>query len=263
MLGYVPQAISADGDLTGYENLLIYAKLFHVRKEEREGRIRNALNYMNLDERTNDLVKHYSGGMMRRLEIAQSLVNRPRMLFLDEPTIGLDPRSRTQVREYIRRLKDESGATILITTHDTEEAEKLCERLVIMNAGVIAVSGTPDELKKSAGEDFITVTVAQREPPSTLPAEIGELASAETGTITIRAPDGRKAIPRVVEYLEKRGIVLESISLRRPTLDDVFMKYGGTGLESGSLQELRSERRSFVRHAGGCPELCSTRFKIP
>ena len=135
LLAYVPQAISADGDLSGYENLLIFSKLFHVKKEERRARIEEALEYMNLTSRANGLVKHYSGGMMRRLEIAQALVNRPKVLFLDEPSLGLDPNSKTQVWEYVRRLSREFGTTVLVTTHDMEEANELCQRLSIMNAG--------------------------------------------------------------------------------------------------------------------------------
>lgn len=142
MQGYVPQAISVDGDLTGYENLLIFAKLCYVPEAHREELIRDALEYMDLTERSDDLVKHYSGGMMRRLEIAQALVNRPRILFLDEPSIGLDPFSRRQVIGYVKQLNEKYKTTILITTHDMAEADELCHRLAIMNAGRFAVIGS-------------------------------------------------------------------------------------------------------------------------
>ena len=138
MLGFVPQAISVDGDLTGYENLLIFAKLFYVEREQRDRRIHDALELFGLAERANDLVKHYSGGMMRRLEIAQALVNRPKLLFLDEPSIGLDPYSRLQVIDHIKQLNRNFGTTILLTTHDMAEADELCDRLAIMSMGRIA-----------------------------------------------------------------------------------------------------------------------------
>ncbi|MEO9364413.1 MAG: ATP-binding cassette domain-containing protein, partial [Nitrososphaera sp.] len=161
MLGYVPQSISVDADLTAYENLLIFSKLSYVSKQERDERIREALQYMGLVGRANDLVKHFSGGMMRRLEIAQALVNRPRVLLLDEPSIGLDPASKRQVWKSIKQLRQDYGTTILITTHDMAEADALCDRVAIMSAGKIAVMGNPAELKRTVGGgDRVTVNLA-------------------------------------------------------------------------------------------------------
>jgi len=248
MLGFVPQAISVDGDLTGYENLLIFAKLFFVDREERNSRIRTALELFGLEDRADDLVKHYSGGMMRRLEIAQALVNRPKLLFLDEPSIGLDPYSRKQVIEHIRQLNREFGTTILLTTHDMAEADELCDRLAIMNLGKIAVSGAPRDLKRSVGGDVLTVAVSGQ-VPETLPGELGSVASAEKGTVKILTVDGEKAIPRITDFFEQNGVTVESISLSRPTLEDVFMKYTKASLQQeGSFRDARSARRSIARH---------------
>src|SRR5918911_553787 len=161
MLGYVPQSISVDADLTAYESLLIFSKLSYVNKKEREERIHAALKQMDLEKRSNEIVKHFSGGMMRRLEIAQALVNRPRLLLLDEPSIGLDPASKRQVWKNVKQLRQDYGTTILITTHDMAEADALCDRLAIMSAGKIAVLGNPAELKKTViGGDIVTVTLA-------------------------------------------------------------------------------------------------------
>jgi ABC-2 type transport system ATP-binding protein len=248
MLGFVPQAISVDGDLTGYENLLIFAKLFFVDHEQRRKRIQDALNYFGLADRANDLVKHYSGGMMRRLEIAQALVNRPKLLFLDEPSIGLDPYSRKQVIEQVRALNQEFGTTIFITTHDMGEADELCHRLAIMNLGKLAISGEPRELKKSVGGDVLTVTVSGQ-GAAVIPGALGSVVSSEHGVIKILTADGEKAIPRITDYLEGNGAVVESVSLSRPTLDDVFMKYAKAPLQQeGTFQEARSVRRSIARH---------------
>lgn len=248
MLGFVPQAISVDGDLTGYENLLIFAKLFFVDREQRKKRISEALEYFGLADRGNDLVKHYSGGMMRRLEIAQALVNRPRLLFLDEPSIGLDPYSRMQVIKQVKDLNQNFGTTIFITTHDMTEADELCDRLAIMNLGKMAISGSPAELKKTVGGDILTVSVSGRLPDA-VPRELGSLVSSEGGVLKILTEDGEKAIPRITDYLEGKGVGVESVSLSRPTLDDVFMKYAKTGLkQEGSFVEARSARRSIVRH---------------
>jgi ABC-2 type transport system ATP-binding protein len=248
MLGFVPQAISVDGDLSGYENLLIFAKLFFVDHDQRNKRIREALDLFGLADRANDLVKHYSGGMMRRLEIAQALVNRPRLLFLDEPSIGLDPYSRMQVIEQVKELNETFGTTILVTTHDMAEADELCDRLAIMNLGKIATSGSPKELKRSVGGDVLTVTVSGKVPDS-IPKDLGSVVSSEQGTVKILTVDGEKAIPRVTDYLEQSGVMVESVSLSRPTLDDVFMKYAKASLQQeGTFREARSARRSITRH---------------
>jgi ABC-2 type transport system ATP-binding protein len=150
-IGYVPQLLSADGAMTGYENLLIFAKLYDIPRKERDGRIRETLEFIGLAEERDKLVRHYSGGMIRRLEIAQSMMHRPRVLFLDEPTVGLDPAARHLVWRYLERLRLEFGTTIFLTTHLMEEADKLCDRIAIMHRGTVAAIGSPVELKASIG----------------------------------------------------------------------------------------------------------------
>ena len=149
VIGYVPQILSADGQLTGFENLSIFAKLYDIPRKGREEHLRQALEVMGLADSADRLVRTYSGGMIRRLEIAQSMIHRPRILFLDEPTIGLDPTARQSVWEHIRGLRSEYGTTILLTTHYMEEADELCGRVAIMHLGKMAALGTPLELKKS------------------------------------------------------------------------------------------------------------------
>ena len=156
-IGYVPQLLSADGTLTGYENLLVFAKLYDIPRHERDARVENALVAMGLVDAADKLVRTYSGGMIRRLEIAQSMLHRPRVLFLDEPTIGLDPVARGAVWEHIQQLRAEYGMTILLTTHYMEEAEHLCDRLAIMHLGRVAAIGTSDELKASIGGNGATL----------------------------------------------------------------------------------------------------------
>lgn len=150
-IGYVPQVLSADGALTGYENLLLLAKLYGVPGSERNRRIRDALEFTGLTEARDKLVREYSGGMIRRLEIAQSMLHRPAVLFLDEPTVGLDPVARRTVWEQIRALRLHFGTTILMTTHYMEEAEELCDLVAIMHQGLVAAIGTPAELKAAVG----------------------------------------------------------------------------------------------------------------
>ena len=148
-IGYVPQMLSVDGALTGYENLLIFAKLYDIPRAEREERIRGALALVGLSDDAGRLVRQYSGGMIRRLEIAQSTLHRPPLLFLDEPTVGLDPIARRAVWEHIVRLRAEFGTTIFLTTHYMEEAETLCGRVAIMHRGRVVIDDSPEQLKAS------------------------------------------------------------------------------------------------------------------
>jgi len=157
VISYVPQLISADGALTGFENLLIFAKLYSIPRDERERRIRDALALVELSDFADKFVRTYSGGMIRRLEVAQSMLHRPAVLFLDEPTVGLDPSARRAVWEHIDRLRREFGTTILLTTHLMEEADNLCNRVAIMHLGKIAALGTPAELKASIAGDAVTL----------------------------------------------------------------------------------------------------------
>ena len=151
-IGYVPQLLSADGGLTGYENLMVFARLYNVPRGERRERIRLGLEMMGLREAANTLVKRYSGGMIRRLEIAQAVLHRPSVLFLDEPTVGLDPVARRAVWEHVRELRDRFNTTVLLTTHYMEEADELCDGVAIMHLGRVAALGSPADLKGQVGE---------------------------------------------------------------------------------------------------------------
>ena len=258
IMGYVPQSISVDADLTAYENLLIFAKLFDIKKKEREKRIRFALEYMGLADRTDDLVKRFSGGMMRRLEVAQALVTQPKMLILDEPSIGLDPASKMQMWRYLRKLNDDFKTTILITTHDMSEADDLCDRIAIMSSGKIAVIGSPVELKESVGRETIAIILSKSEKPTeqTLPDlsdELGVIVSRDLGMVKILTRNGEHAIPRILEHFKDVGLYVESVSLNKITLDDVFMKYAKTRLEAENTEsnrDARLMRRTFRRRAG-------------
>jgi ABC-2 type transport system ATP-binding protein len=157
LIGYVPQTISVDGSLTGYENLLIFARLYDIPARERKPRVRDALAFMGLTDAADKLVRQYSGGMIRRLEIAQSTLHRPPLLFLDEPTVGLDPLARKAVWEHIERLRAEYNTTIFLTTHYMEEADSLCTRVAIMHKGRVVVVDAPARLKASLGNSQMTM----------------------------------------------------------------------------------------------------------
>ena len=167
-IGYVPQLLSADGSLTGYENLLLSARLYGLTRAVRRERIGHALALMDLTSVADRLVRDYSGGMIRRLEIAQSLLHHPAMLFMDEPTVGLDPAARLAVWDHVRRIQAEMGTTVLVTTHYMDEAEHYCDRIALMHCGRLVASGTPAALKAALG------------PDATLDEVFAHLAGAET-----------------------------------------------------------------------------------
>ncbi len=151
-IGYVPQALSADGALSGYENLLVSSKLYGLARRERRRRITDALELVGLAGAAHQLVRHYSGGMIRRLEVAQAMLHRPAVLFMDEPTVGLDPVARRAVWEHVRRLREMWGTTILLTTHYMDEADDLADRVAVMHQGRVAAVDAPAELKRAAGQ---------------------------------------------------------------------------------------------------------------
>jgi ABC-2 type transport system ATP-binding protein len=152
-IGYVPQLVSADGGLTGYENLNLSARLYGVRHNERKQRIEEALQFMGLADSAKRLVKTYSGGMIRRLEVAQAMLHRPTVLFLDEPTVGLDPIARRTVQDRLTELRRDYQMTVLLTTHDMDEADELCDELAVLHLGKVAAVGRPAELKAAVGPD--------------------------------------------------------------------------------------------------------------
>ena len=158
-IGLVPQALTADDELSGRENMELHAELYNVPRNIAKKRINELLKIMNLEDAADRRVDTYSGGMRKRLELAEGLIHHPRILFLDEPTLGLDVQTREIIWEYIRKLKEESGMTVFLTTHYLEEADSLCDRIAIVDSGKIAVIGTPSELKASLGGDIIYVTI--------------------------------------------------------------------------------------------------------
>jgi ABC-2 type transport system ATP-binding protein len=248
--GYVPQDVSIDSDLTGYENVLMYSKLYGIPGHGRKEAINEILDYLDMKERAKDMAGTYSGGMMRRLEIAQALVNRPKLLFLDEPSIGLDPGAKRVIWELIKNLREEFGTIVFINTHDMIEADTLCDRIGIMEKGKLVIIGPPSELKAKVGGDVLTITSKK---PGLMDAvkKLGynTITESANGQIDLLVDNGEKLIPQLVESLQAKGIEVESVSLKKPTLDDVFLKYTGARIESedSTFKQARQTRRTFRR----------------
>jgi ABC-2 type transport system ATP-binding protein len=240
-IGYVPQAIGetmggTDPNCLVIEELLDQAALYRIGGEARR-RAELLIGQLELAGLEQRLVKTLSGGQRRRLEIALGLVHRPPLVFLDEPTTGLDPQSRSNLWEHIGRLRSELGTTVFLTTHYLEEADALCDRVFIIDHGVIAAEGTPDELKRRISGDVVTLRVTgDGDTARKLLADqavVREISAAD-GTLKLTVEHGEQALPSLLRVLDAAAITLESINLSRPTLDDVFLTLTGRSLRDDS-----------------------------
>jgi ABC-2 type transport system ATP-binding protein len=229
-IGLVFQESTADQDLTGRENLELAAALFGVHLRDTSQRVNDLLDRLALADSADRLVKTFSGGMRRRLELAVGIIHSPRVLFLDEPTLGLDPQGRAGFWKIVGELRKETGMTVFLTTHYLDEADGVCDRIAIIDHGKIVAAGTPTELKDRLGGDIVTVRplgdAAALEPA--LRALPGVTAvTPQDGTLRVKCPSGDTLIPKVVGAATSLGIGLAGVSLRRPSLDEVFLEFTG------------------------------------
>jgi ABC-2 type transport system ATP-binding protein len=245
-IGVVSQAMTLDVELSGWENMELYGKCYDVPREIRHQRIEKLLDVVGLADRADSTVGTYSGGMRRRLEVVRSLIHRPKILFLDEPTAGLDPQARNAVWEHLKKIHQEERITITITTHHLDEAEALCDRVAILDYGKPVALGTPLALKREIlGGDVVEVEF------SILPGEAFEALKGSDislrvekrdDTVTILTKSGAEAVPRIVELVNARGGKIRSITSREPTLDDVFLHFTGRSIREDTV----IGRRKFV-----------------
>lgn len=229
-IGVVFQDPSIDDKLTGRENLDFHARMYGLGREMREKRINELLELVDLQEKANIQVEAYSGGMQRRLEIARGLMHRPNVLFLDEPTLGLDVQTRRHIWEYIRKLNQQEGITILLMTHYMEEADYLCDRIAIIDLGRIISLDTPENLKKLAGADVVSIhTGDSASDVSGLlnTFEWVKWVKEEDGTVDIGLENGESRIPEIVMGAYEKGLTIKSIDLHKPALEDVFLNFTG------------------------------------
>ena len=231
VIGYVPQERAIDRFLTGREHLELLAALYHLPKDEAKGRIAELLKLVELEAHADRPAKTYSGGMKRKLDIACGLLPDPKVLFLDEPTLGLDVQSRLRIWDYIRLLKAR-GLTVVMTTNYLDEADQLCDRLAIIDGGVIKVIGSPVELKIGLGGDIVSLTLKEAERISSLESALRGQPAIKTVRATskgldIRVESPEKALPTILEVANRLGCTVEFVQYNRPRLDDVFMAHTG------------------------------------
>jgi len=235
VIGIVFQDEVLDRDLTVWETMEFHGRIYGIPRDERRRRIEDLLAVVELDARRNERTKNLSGGMKRRLQIARGLLTRPEVLFLDEPTLGLDPQTRMRIWDYIRQV-NEAGTTIFMTTHYMEEADMLSDRISIMDHGRIVISGTPDELKNTLGEDVVYLETGDDSGAREFllgMEEVRSITGSPRGLSVAISADGSHALPRIIDRLREAGIEIVSVNLKKPTMDDVFVHYTGRELRDG------------------------------
>ncbi|MFH1663453.1 MAG: ATP-binding cassette domain-containing protein, partial [archaeon] len=250
-IGIVFQDQSLDDELTAFENMDFHARLYRTPKNTRKEKINELLKLVELDERKNDLVKKFSGGMKRRLEIARGLLHEPKVLFLDEPTLGLDPQTRNHLWQYIEKLNKEKGITIILTTHYMDEADKLCNRIAIIDKGKIVALDTPQKLKERLGGDVILIKSPDTEKiyPKIKFSWVKHIEKRGE-LISVNAENAEKHITEIVVIAGKNNYAIESISVSKPSLEDVFLHFTGKTIreeEAGSRETMRMHHKAWRR----------------
>jgi len=238
-IGLVFQEPSIDDRLTGRENLYMHANLYGVPPSEQKERVDRILKLVELEDRANDLMRTYSGGMRRRLELGRGLIHYPKVLFLDEPTVGLDPQTRDHIWRYIKELKEAHDITVVLTTHYMDEADRLSDRIGIIDHGKLIALDTPSKLKDTLEGDVIIVKSKQIDELTALLA--GKLGLMDChvveGALEVGVRGGKFMMPRIMEMAAQNNIFIDSIQLREPNLEDVFLHYTGRDIRSDGGKE--------------------------
>ena len=249
-IGFVQQEIGVDEYLTGRENLVFQSRINRIPKDQIKSRIDEVISLVELEEKQNEAAITYSGGMRKRLDIACGLIHRPRVLFLDEPTVGLDIQTRRKIWEYIRKIHKEFEMTLFVSTHYMEEADKLCDRVGIIDYGKIQVIDTPEIMKNAMGSDMISFSLIngiakQDELINRIKQiEFVNQVTRKQGEITIKSSQCSEVIPKIFQTTSEMNIEIDSLSLNKPTLDDVFISYTGHNLRDDTTQKL-NKRKEF------------------
>ena len=243
-IGFVQQETTVDEYLSGRENLLLQAKLNHIPKNEINQRIDEVLDLIELSDKQDEAVVTYSGGMRKRLDIAGGLLHHPRVLFLDEPTVGLDIQTRRKIWQYIKKIHTQFDMTIFLTTHYMEEADSLCDRIGIIDHGKIQVIDTPKNMKNDLGNEIVSLVIESNSNYDSFLLELKKIEfikkiNEDDSKLTLFTSNGTEVIPQIFQISSELGIKIKSISLTQPTLDDVFISYTG--------HEIRDDDSKFNR----------------
>ena len=249
-IGLVPQELTVDDDLSGRENMMLQATLYNVKRSDAVERINELLRLVKLEDAADRMVKTYSGGMRKRLELAEGLIHRPSILFLDEPTLGLDVQTRATMWEHIRDLKVKHNMTVFMTTHYLEEADSLCDRIGIIDLGRIMALDTPTTLKRSLGGDVLQIRVSGERDFAPIIQAVGGIVEIkrEKEEYRVKVINGESALPIVLKALSDNGGTVTNVSMERPNMDQVFLEYTGRSLrdaeQSGSMNKSQARAQA-------------------
>ena len=235
VIGVVPQDFTADEDLTGRENMLMVSQFYDVPKSKARENINRLLKLVDLEDAADRLVRTYSGGMRKRLELSLGLVHEPRILFLDEPTLGLDVQTRTQMWDYVKDIRDRLKITIILTSHYLEEIDALADRVSIIDHGKVLITGSPTELKASLKGDIINLTLKDETGVGVMKKVHDAIEVTETGknALRIKVANADVSLPNIINYISQHGLSIEHLTLQKPSLDEVFLEYTGRDIREG------------------------------
>jgi ABC-2 type transport system ATP-binding protein len=253
-VGIVFQDRAIDTFLTGKENLDFHARMYHLDKKTRQERVAEVLDLMDLKGKEDMKISDCSGGTQRRFEVGRGFLNHPKVLFLDEPTLGMDVQARRNLWDYIKLLNEKEGITIILTTHYMEEADYLCHRIAIIDRGNIVAMDTPEKLKRAVGLNLISLQIAQ-DSSGGLVDSLKQISwikkiEARDGSLQLSIDGGEERIPELIDFADSRGFVISSIKLYKPSLEDTFLHYTGKTIreEEGSVLEIW---KAWMRRSGG------------
>ncbi|MCL4337512.1 MAG: ATP-binding cassette domain-containing protein [Candidatus Thermoplasmatota archaeon] len=251
-IGVVPQDLTTDEDLTGYENLMMVSRFYDVPKDTANERIAKLLNLVDLEEAAGRYVKQYSGGMRKRLELIVGLVHDPKILFLDEPTLGLDVQTRTQMWEYVRDIQKKLNVTIILTSHYLEEVDALANRISIIDHGKILITGTPEDLKSSLKGDIVQMTFKSQEDADVMKQfpQATETKDFGPNIVRVTVKNSDEVLPSLINYVSEKKLTIIRMTVQKPSLDEVFLQYTGRDIrqeDAGDVRKMMMNMRRMRR----------------
>lgn len=248
-IGVVPQDLTTDEDLTGRENMALVAQFYDIPKSVYKDRIQHLLKLVEMEEPADRLVRTYSGGMRKRLELVVGLVNEPKILFLDEPTLGLDVQTRTQMWNYVREIQKKLDVTIILTSHYLEEIDALADRVSIIDDGKVRITGTPQELKESLKGDIVTVTFKTQKDADEMKNIQNVIAVENTGpnSVRIKVENADSTLPDIINFISEKKLATTKLIVQKPSLDEVFLEYTGRDIREGEAGDSRKMMMNLKR----------------
>ncbi len=249
LIGVVPQDFTADEDLTGRENMMMVSQFYDVPKAKAQETCNSLLKLVNLEEAADRLVRTYSGGMRKRLELIIGLIHEPKILFLDEPTLGLDVQTRTQMWNYVKEIQSRLNVTIILTSHYLEEIDELAARVSIIDHGKVLITGTPAELKESLKGDIINLTLSDQKGADLMKTapDVLEVTDSGPNAVRIKVISADESLPKIINFISQHELSTVKLTVQKPTLDEVFLEYTGRSIRDEDGEDTRKMAMNMRR----------------